>query len=552
MKNIKKRIFAGVSTLFLGISVSSAAPSAPNTPHLLEFVQFFENLIQDFAPWDFSNDFTTEFAAHTSAQTGKWIVKKARALYDESAQLVAKTKAGKIGFGTGFSSADPAYTVDVDGDVNFTGGLFKNGVPFTSGAEKIDDLSDAKYFADRSLFLGLESGASYGETSGVDNVGVGTSTLFQLQNGTNNVAVGNASMVSLSAGSGNTALGNAALISLISGDGNIALGEYALGDQQSGDANVAIGVNTGTFGSASDLHRGSKNIYIGDNATAKFPETDEEIVIGANTTGAGSHSVTLGSLSNEKTLLRGKVGVDNDSPTFNLDVTGDINFTGDLYKNGSLLAFGGGGLSAPPTCVGTNKALQWNGNNWLCASISTGGGSTPPPPPPPTGGAVNGSCGSNAGVGTLAGGSNWCSSGTLANFSDNGDGQRWSCIGAYGGVSPDCSRNVAPHITASFRGLGGFLRPIQNGGTSPTPNIKVEISGVSPQSEVCTYTDGASNGNCLRLGQTGIYSPPSGSPTGNIGGSWYMDFTLERGRRYRMTVTNPNGLSDTATVRIAN
>ena len=34
----------------------------------------------------------------------------------------------------------------------------------------------------------------------------------------------------------------------------------------------------------------------------------------------------------------GNVGIANISPTYKLDVSGDINFTGDLYKNGTLFS----------------------------------------------------------------------------------------------------------------------------------------------------------------------------------------------------------------------
>ena len=38
----------------------------------------------------------------------------------------------------------------------------------------------------------------------------------------------------------------------------------------------------------------------------------------------------------------GQVGIGVSNPSYTLDVVGNINFTGDLYKNGVL--FGGGNL----------------------------------------------------------------------------------------------------------------------------------------------------------------------------------------------------------------
>jgi len=43
----------------------------------------------------------------------------------------------------------------------------------------------------------------------------------------------------------------------------------------------------------------------------------------------------------------GNVGIGTDNPGYNLDVTGDINFSGDLYQN-EVLFSGGGGASGPP------------------------------------------------------------------------------------------------------------------------------------------------------------------------------------------------------------
>lgn len=44
-------------------------------------------------------------------------------------------------------------------------------------------------------------------------------------------------------------------------------------------------------------------------------------------------------------LADGNVGIGNTSPSYKLDVAGDINFTGSLYQNGSAFSGGGGGSS---------------------------------------------------------------------------------------------------------------------------------------------------------------------------------------------------------------
>jgi len=47
-----------------------------------------------------------------------------------------------------------------------------------------------------------------------------------------------------------------------------------------------------------------------------------------------------GNFANFYISTSGLVGIQNTTPAYDLDVTGDINFTGDLYQNGSLVTFG--------------------------------------------------------------------------------------------------------------------------------------------------------------------------------------------------------------------
>lgn len=48
------------------------------------------------------------------------------------------------------------------------------------------------------------------------------------------------------------------------------------------------------------------------------------------------------------------VGVGTTTPKYNVDVLGDINFSGSLYQNGSLFTSGGGGAQGAPGTNGTN------------------------------------------------------------------------------------------------------------------------------------------------------------------------------------------------------
>ena len=61
---------------------------------------------------------------------------------------------------------------------------------------------------------------------------------------------------------------------------------------------------------------------------------------------------TGGGADGDKFIIKndGKIGISNASPAYTLDVTGDINFTGTLYENGTAFS-GGGGVGATDDVV---------------------------------------------------------------------------------------------------------------------------------------------------------------------------------------------------------
>ena len=64
----------------------------------------------------------------------------------------------------------------------------------------------------------------------------------------------------------------------------------------------------------------------------------------------GNDAATSGTDGNKFVVKNdGKVGVSNATPAYTLDITGDINFTGTLYENGT--AFSGGGIGATDDVV---------------------------------------------------------------------------------------------------------------------------------------------------------------------------------------------------------
>ena len=82
----------------------------------------------------------------------------------------------------------------------------------------------------------------------------------------------------------------------------------------------------------------------------------------------------------------GKIGIGTETPSKVLDVSGDINFTGTLYQNGSAFSSGGGGGGGSSISsiseltdvnlagITTNQGVKWDGSKLVPTTLSSGGG----------------------------------------------------------------------------------------------------------------------------------------------------------------------------------
>ena len=172
--------------------------------------------------------------------------------------------------------------------------------------------------------------------------------------------------------------------------GNFTITNEELSKLDGVSDNIQSQINTAIAGNVWDnigvkIHYNSGNVGIGTNdPTGKLEVHDGPIIVkpGTNATNAlqfhsgsgnanytndiawydsnGAKKVMIGSSSNDNTghfrfwenmsqdftfindASNTKVGINRVDPQYNLDVSGDINLTGNLYQNGSLFSSGGG------------------------------------------------------------------------------------------------------------------------------------------------------------------------------------------------------------------
>lgn len=159
----------------------------------------------------------------------------------------------------GIGISQPTQKLDVNGNINFSGNLYKNNVLYNP-ATSLNELSDAKT-GGNSVFVGANAGISddnssnknvalgdyalHDNTSGYENVAIGMSTSYN-NNGNNNVVVGYQADYYNQSGWNNTIIGHKA------GGGTA---------NHTKTGNVFIGALAGYY------ETGSNKLYIHNNNT---------------------------------------------------------------------------------------------------------------------------------------------------------------------------------------------------------------------------------------------------------------------------------------------
>jgi hypothetical protein len=114
-------------------------------------------------------------------------------------------------------------------------------------------------------------------TSGANNVAVGTFALDSNTIGNSNVAIGLNTLQSNTIGDNNTAVGRSALDENISGNSNVAVGVNALEFNENGANNAAVGVNA-----LQQNISGANNVAVGTNALQANTIGIQNTAVGAN------------------------------------------------------------------------------------------------------------------------------------------------------------------------------------------------------------------------------------------------------------------------------
>jgi hypothetical protein len=174
-----------------------------------------------------------------------------------------------------------------------------------------------------SLFGALVSGdddnAAFGygalySTTGTQNVGVGSHTLYYDTTGYGNTAVGYNNFGSLTSGSDNTAIGNWAGGGFVNQNFNTAVGAFT-----QGPSGGYYTIELGAYATAS----ASGHAVIGNNQVT-------DVYLGSETPVATLHAAGL--------LANGNVGIGTTAPAYSLDVSGGYGLTGTArfydQKNG--------------------------------------------------------------------------------------------------------------------------------------------------------------------------------------------------------------------------
>jgi thiamine phosphate synthase YjbQ (UPF0047 family) len=301
---------------------------------------------------------------------------------------IAPDGTGAVGIKT--STPNPSgetFDLWVQGDTKITGNVTV-GTIIGDGSGLTNIISSQWDSSSEDIYFLNNSG------SGSGRVAIGTSTPVSLltlegtsggappttgQEGTSNALVrvrddnnvtldiGTSSGTSWLQSSDATAMGTNYAISINPNGGNVGVGTIS--------PNVPLEVNKSAGGEILRLTTSTGTLYAGADADPPWFGTSSDDHLRLMTNGTEKVRIESG----------GNVGIGITSPGFTLDVGGDINFTGDLYENGSLFVNTPWTIETSPDALnytagnvgigGANPSstLEVTGNTHISSNLSVGG-----------------------------------------------------------------------------------------------------------------------------------------------------------------------------------
>jgi hypothetical protein len=134
-------------------------------------------------------------------------------------------------------------------------------------------------------------------------------------------------------------------------------------------ANKFIYANTNKTLASTDIEYTANQLVVGGSSSLLLENANsfQDFSAGGSITSMGDASIA------QKLIVGQRIGIANTSPSYELDVIGDINFSGDLYQNGNLFVSGTGGGGGTPS-----QWLSGTGGNLSYTRGNVGIGTTAP------------------------------------------------------------------------------------------------------------------------------------------------------------------------------